>query len=77
MTQTQALWLGFVDEIQKIAAAPRHDVPARVEEIADAIRKDDPKMPDSTAHRIAWKQYHKEKGTKPTTPKQPLTGYKK
>jgi hypothetical protein len=68
--------LGFAAGAMKLAQG-RHDVPKRVEEIADAIRRDDPKMPDATAHRIAWRQYHREQGTKPSTPKQPLTGYKK
>lgn len=53
-----------------------HTVPARVEGIADAIRRDDLGMPDSTAHRIAWKTYRKETGTKRKGKKQPLTGYK-
>ncbi len=64
------------NELMKLSVPQaEHDVPARVEEIADAVRRDDRRMPDATAHRIAWKAYHKEQGTKPETPKQPLTGY--
>lgn len=44
------------------------DVPEKVIEIANAIRRDDPTMTDEAAYRIAWARY---KGQEPGEPKEP------
>lgn len=44
-----------LDVIEKLAQ--KRDVPAKVEEIADAIRRDNPQYTDEQAYRMAWQNY--------------------
>jgi len=67
----------FIHELVKLSGRP---VPKKIEEYKKSIQADNPKMPDSTAFRIAWKSYHQKTKTKYRTPKKerekaPLTGY--
>ena len=45
----------LIEGLKKIAQESKK--PKKVIDIADALRRDDPKMSDEVAYRIAWEQY--------------------
>lgn len=54
----------LIKEAPRTSTGEEPDIPSKVRDIADAIRRDDPKASDAKAYRIAWSSYKKSRKKK-------------